>query len=120
MHSRSPSARSLPNRISLYRFAPTQDEDAGVEADPYGAAFATDVPCSVQPAEPERIIDGKASRLGQKTSYHVMFANDPGLVADDKLVWVDAAGTSHNLYVQGCADQAGRGAAFVVRCEERT
>lgn len=117
---RSPSARCLPNRVDLFRFAPTQDEDAGVLANPYGAAFATAVPCSVQPAEPGRFVDRETSRGIQKTTYNVTFATDRGLVADDKIVWVDEAGTIHVLFVHGSADQAGRGAAFVVSCEEQT
>ncbi|WP_406699234.1 hypothetical protein V5E97_10190 [Singulisphaera sp. Ch08] len=116
---RSPSSRCLVNRVSLYRFAPTQDADAGVAADSYGDAFATDIPCSVQPAAPARFLDNDAARLTEKTHFDVMFAANYELVADDKIVWVDEAGVSHNLFVHGNADQAGRGAAFVVGCEER-
>ena len=117
---RKPSSRCLINRVSLYRFAPVQDEDAGVAANPYGAAFAADVACSVQPAAPERFLDGDTARLIQKTMWNVMFATDYSLATDDKIVWVDTAGVTRNLYCYGNADQAGRGEAFVVSCEERT
>lgn len=117
---RKPSSRCLVNRVSLYRFTPTQDEDAGVTADPYGAAFATDVPCSIQPAAPERFLENDTARLIQKTMWNVMFAANYSLATDDKIVWVDDAVVTHELFVRGNADQAGRGGAFVVSCEERT
>jgi hypothetical protein len=98
---------------------PVQDEDAGVATNPYGAAFATDVPCSVQPAAPERFPDNDTARIVEKTMYDVMFRDNYSLQADDKIVWVDDVSVSHSLYVHGNADQAARGAAFVVSCEER-
>lgn len=115
-----PSPRCLSNRVALYRLSPTQDEDAGFGADPYGPPFATDVPCSVQPAQPVRVLDPATRRMVESTRYDVMFRDDHSLVVDDKLVWVDEAGTSHTLYVRGAVDQAGRGLAIVVSCEERT
>lgn len=115
-----PSPRCLANRVTLYRLASTQDEDAGLVADPYGPPFAIDVPCSVQPAQPERVVDPTTRRLTESTRYDVMFRDDHSLAADDKLVWVDGAGIHHALYVRGTADQAGRGLAFIVSCEERT
>jgi hypothetical protein len=117
---RKPSTRCLSNRVSLFRFMPVQDDDAGVAANPYGAAFATSVPCSVQPADPERFLDNDTARLTEKTMYDVMFRDNYSLKADDKIVWVDELGVSHELIVHGNADQAGRGAAFVVSCEEKT
>lgn len=51
--------------------------------------------------------------------YNVMFTQDYSLRTDDKIVWVDTAGATRNLFVHGNADQAGRGAAFVAQCEER-
>lgn len=114
---RTPSPRALSNRVSLYRADVAQDEDGG-ETMSY-ALFATDVPCSVQPADPERFLDPATGRLIQKTMYSVMFSADHSLKVNDKIVWVDNAGASHNLYVHGSADQAGRGACFVVSTEER-
>jgi hypothetical protein len=63
---RKPSARCLVNTVSLYRRSPTQDADA---ARPRASApaLATGVPCSVQPADPERFLDGQTDRLIQKT-----------------------------------------------------
>ena len=117
---RKPSPRCLPNRVALYRFTPAQDEDAGVQSSSYPSAFAADVPCSVQPDSPTRFFDPITSRLIEQTRYHVMFVENFSLVADDKIVWVDDAGVSHSLFVHGQADQAGRAAAYIVSCEERT
>jgi hypothetical protein len=116
---RSPSPRALSSRVSLYRAVVVQDEDGG-EVVSYGAAMATDVPCSVQPADPVRLLDPATLRLVQKTLYDVIFGTDYGLRADDKVVWVDSAGLSHNLYVHGSSDQAGKGACLVVSTEERS
>jgi hypothetical protein len=115
---RKPSARCLVNTVSLYRRSPTQDADAG-EASGFGAALATSVPCSVQPADPERFLDGQTDRLIQKTVYDVIFTTDYSLKSGDKIVWVDGASVSRTLFVLGSADQAGRGSAFVVSAEER-
>ncbi len=117
--ARSPSARALSNRVSLYRYTPVQDEDGGVSAGPYGAAFATDVACSVQPADPERFLDATTDRLIQKNMYNVYFASNYGLVTDDKITWVDSASITHALYVHGSADQSGKGGTFKVTTEER-
>jgi hypothetical protein len=49
-----------------------------------------------------------------------MFTENYSLKTDDKIVWVDTAGTTRNLFVLGSDDQAGRGAVFVVNCQEVT
>jgi|GEM_PF-3262948 len=116
---RSPSARCLANRVALYRFLPAQDEDAGLSSSLYGAPFATNVPCSVQPAPPDRLLDPTLARVTESTRYHVMFRTNYSLNADDKIAWVDEAGATRELFVRGQADQAGRGAAFIAICEER-
>lgn len=116
---RSPSSRCLINRVDLYRFTPTKDGAGGITGDPYTTPFATAVACSVQPAAPERGFDNDTGRLIQKTMWNVMFREDYSLRTDDKVAWVDTAGATRNLYVHGNADQAGRGSAFVVQCEER-
>lgn len=116
---RKPSSRCLVNTVSLFRFVAVKDAAGGVTGTPYTTALATAVPCSVQPAQPERGFDNVTGRLYQDNMYNVMFRDNYSLGLDDKIVWVDDAGTSRNLYVHGTADQAGRGAAFVVQCEER-
>jgi hypothetical protein len=115
---KSPSPRALSNTATLYRAVHTQDADAG-DVPSYGSALASAVPCSVQPADPERFLDPATGRLIQKTMFDVYFRTDYALVADDLIVWVDNAGISHNLYVHGSADQAGKAACFVVSTEER-
>jgi hypothetical protein len=116
---RSPSARCLINRVDLYRFVATKDAAGGIAGNPYGTPFATSVACSVQPAAPERTFDFDTGRLIQKNMWNVMFNQDYSLRTDDKIVWVDTAGATRNLFVYGNADQAGRGGAFVAQCEER-
>lgn len=115
---RKPSSRCLSNRVSLYRAVWSQDADGGDQAT-YPTALATDVPCSVQPALPAREFDDTGARIVEKTMYDVMFRDNYQLTADDKIEWADDVGTLHELFVHGNADQAGRGAAFVVSCEER-
>lgn len=116
---RKPSARALTNRVTLYRYAPAQDAEGGVAANPYGEPLAADVPCSVQPSEPMRYVDQTTGRLVQKTVHDVFFRDDHALAADDKIVWVDNAGVTHNLFVLGSTDQAGKGGCFMVSTEER-
>ena len=116
---RQPSPRCLINQVDLYHFTGTKDAAGGVTGTPYTTPFATGVACSVQPAAPERGFDMATGRLTQNNMYNVMFLQDYSLRLDDKIVWVDAAGATRNLFVYGNADQAGRGAAFVVQCEER-
>lgn len=115
---RQPSARCLPNTVDLFRFAPTKDAAGGITGSPYTTAFATGVSCSVQPSAPERFLDDATGRLIQKTVYDVMFTQDYSLRTDDKIVWVDPAGATRKLFVLGSDDQAGRGAVFVVNCQE--
>lgn len=115
---RSPSARCLINRVDLYRFTPVKDAAGGITGNPYPTPFATSVPCSVQPAAPERIPDFSTGRVMQTNMCDVVFATNPGLGLDDKIVWVDTASVPHNFFVQGVSDQAGRGGAFIANCEE--
>ena len=116
---RSPSARALSNLCDLYRFLGNQDEDAGLAETQYGAAFATAVPCSVQPDDPIRFLDDRTARIIEKTPYNVFFRTDYSLASNDRITWVDDTGTTRNLYVFGTANQAGKGGAFVVTAEER-
>jgi len=106
---RKPSPRTLSNRVSLYRAVVTQDEDGGRVVS-YGVPFATDVPCSVPAAEPDRFLD-PTTGPHREAMYDVIFRDDHSLDVDDKVVWVDGSSVSHNLHVHGSADQAGKGAA---------
>lgn len=114
---RSPSPRVLFNMVALYRYAPTQDGDAGVGANPY-VLLASAVPCSVQPADSEREFDA-TGKVVELRRYDIVFAANPGLAANDMIAWTDAGGMTRNLFVSGSADQAGRGACFVVGAQER-
>lgn len=117
---RTPSARCFPNTVTIYKFNGDQDPDAGVAPNPYDATpIASNVACSVQPDEPMRFLDEKTGRIVEKQPYNVLFGVDYGLATDDKIVWVDPRGTTHNLYVFGVADQAGRAAMWEVHAEER-
>ena len=117
--ARSPSARALSNRCDLYRLTGTQDADAGLAPDQYGSAFATSVPCSIQPDDPVRYLDEKTGRLMEKTPYNVFFGADYALKADDKIVGssVDPLWTGVELIVFGTANQAGKGGAYQVTAE---
>lgn len=112
----------LVNRANLYRVTPGQDADAGVVGDgtAYPAPFAIDVPCSVQPLEPERRTDQE--RVGAKIIWRVVFGSvsDAGrLGVNDLVLYVDRNGTNRHLVVTLVRDLAGRGGAFEARCEER-
>lgn len=117
---RSPSAKCLINRVNIYRFTPSFDGAGSISGNPYpDTPTYANVAASVQPAEPERFIDAEHGVLIQKTMWRVMTRRNYSLKLDDKIVWVDDASVSHNLYVHGNADQAGRASAFVAECEER-
>lgn len=116
---RSPSARALSNRVDLYRFVPVQDPDAAVAAGSYGAPLATSVPCSVQPRETVRSVDRTNGRVVEQCAYVVIFAADYALRADDKIVWLDDAGGTRELFVMGTINESGKAGAFTVRAEER-
>jgi hypothetical protein len=117
---RSPSARVLQNTVTAYRYLGGQTTDAGLKSNSYGTTpIASGVACSVQPDDPERMYDDAGRIVREIRTYSIMFGSNPGLQANDKVTWTDTLGVSHDLFVLGTADQAGRGAAFVVSCEER-
>lgn len=116
---RSPSARVLANYVSLYRFTPPVDADGAVQGDDaaYTTVIANAVKCSVQPQSPDRMTDQE--RMSAKSVWLIIFASDPGVRLNDRVTWVDTAGTTRKLIVTLARDLAGRGGAWEVRAEER-
>lgn len=116
---RSPSARVLRNRVDVY--AATAGTDA-VNAPTYtypSVPTRSGVPCSVQAGPVEEVVD-EQRRVTQERQYKVMFPGPTGTKPRDKLIYRDDAGVAHTLIVHVEQDQAGRGAAFVVRCVEKS
>lgn len=115
----APTAAVLANRVTLYRYAPQQDADGGVDSGTaYSAApIAANVPCSVQ-AQSVAQDDGQG-RVSLLTYWEVVFATAYALGLRDKVVWTDASGATRTLFVVGTVDMAGRGGAFGVTCVEK-
>jgi hypothetical protein len=115
---RSPSPRVLSNPVTLYRFAPVYDADAGIDgtAAQYGAPFATNVPASVQLQGSDDVFDG--DRPTRVNHYLVYFAADFALGLKDRIDWTDS-GITHTLYVTGAVDAAGKRSTWEVSAIEK-
>ena len=119
---RSPSARCLINAVDIYVGTEGRDLNAGPkEIHPATPTFAG-VPCTVQVGayreEPATDADGQ-DRVTQLLEYRIMFGQNYAVTARDKIIYVDSSGISHTLFVQAQRDEAGRGAAFTIRADER-
>jgi len=123
---RSPSGRCLNQIVSLYRYAPKQDADAGVESS--GGAFnpATDpnytlvtasAACGVNPSGSMMLTDS-LGRTTESYIYVLQFATDYGLKLKDCATWVDG-NTTRNLFVENRTNAAGRQSVFDVEFAER-
>lgn len=115
---RSPSSRCLANTVTVYRYSPSQDEDAGAT---FNQAMATilakSVLCSVQPTRPEANYGEGQDRVSQVNQYTVIFPSDYGVNIKDVIVWVDGT-TTRTLSVVGSANWAGQSAAWGVSARE--
>lgn len=115
---RSPSPRCLANTVTVYRYAPSQDEDAGATFNQTSATvLARSVPCSVQPARPEADYGEGQDRVFQVNQYTVIFPIDYGVNIKDVIVWVDGLVT-RTLSVVGAVNWAGRSSAWGVTARE--
>lgn len=119
---RSPSARVLINSVDIYVGTEGRDLNAGPkEIYPTSPTYAA-VPCTVQVGayteQTATDADGQ-DRITQLLEYRIMFGQNYGITARDKIIYVDSAGTSHTLFAQAQRDEAGRGAAFTIRADER-
>lgn len=106
---------ALPNTVAAYRYVPGQDADAGAvpsETALINAAIA----CSVQPDSSTTEVINK--RVRQTTRYRVYFTSNFSLKPKDLLVWVDPVGATHNLFVTGQLDRAGRSTVWGVWADE--
>lgn len=116
---RGPSPRCLPNTVDLYRC--NKQFGASGDGQPSGWPSSPDVPgipCSVQISNTQRMADGQLV-ISSLPSGWVEFGTPMGLKTDDKLVWVDLASVTHNLFVLPDTDGAGHGAIFGAWVEER-
>lgn len=115
---RHPSARCLANVVTVYRYAPTQDVDAGAVFNQATATvLARSVPCSVQPARPDANYGEDQDRVSQVNQYIVIFSVDYGINIKDVIVWVDGSVT-RTLSVVGSVNWAGRSSAWGVTARE--
>lgn len=116
---RSPSARVLRNRVDHYAASEGQDSSAGVVYSYPTAPTASGLACSVQYRRAE-LDETTFDRPTVVNVYHVLFGADPGASPRDILAWSEG-GIARTLYVQvNPPSEAGRGAASVIRCVEKT
>lgn len=115
---RSPSSRVLANRVDLYLATLGQDADGAPQWTYPAIPTRAGVACSVQAGAVEEVVD-EQQRVTQERQYKVMFAAATLVKPRDKFVYVDSSGVSHTLFARVERDEAGRGAAFMVRAIER-
>ena len=115
---RNPTSRVLTNRVDIYQSTVGRDADGGVQFPYPTTPTFKQVPCTVQPTGADEIED--QGRITKITSYKIMFGQPITLSPRDKIVWVDNLGATHLIFARADRDEAGRGAAFTVFCEERS
>ncbi len=115
---RSPSARVLINTVDIYLNVAGPDNEGGPDFTFPSTPNFSKVPCTVQPTGTETV--DSQNRLTQIDFYNVIFGFVPNLSARDLMIWVDALGITHKLFVQNDTDMAGRGAAYMVTAVERS
>lgn len=115
---RSPSSRVLTNTVDIYAGTSAQDADGGPQWTYPAVPTLARVPCSVQAGAVEEITD-EQQRVTSERQYKVMFGSATLVGPRDKLIYVDSSGVTHTLFARIERDEAGRGAAFVVRAIER-
>jgi hypothetical protein len=115
---RSLSTRVLDNICQVYAPIQGQDTDGGPQWTYAGIPTLADQPCSTQAQEIEELIDDQ-NRVTRYLRYKVMFGSPINLRPRSKITYVDAVGVTRILFAQVTRDEAGRGAAFVVRAVER-
>jgi hypothetical protein len=114
---------ALMNRVDVYVFDRTAlDADGGIDrANAYADTpdYAA-LPATVQVESGDRE-ESEQLRVTSVNTGSVMFAANVAYIPaiNDKIVWVDPEGTTHNLFVGGSVDNAGRGSAVSVSVVER-
>lgn len=117
---RSPSARVLKDRIDIFQaIRPVGADSAGgvVFIYPPTPTFSQ-VACTIQAVEILEIVD-EQERITQYKSYKIMFASQQRVSPRDKGIYVDTLGVQRTLFAEVQRDEAGRGAAFTVRWNEK-
>jgi hypothetical protein len=120
----SPSPFVLANRVDVYpALGPTS---TAAQSDTIGgplwiyAAIPTyfQVPCTAQAREFDEIIDAQ-ERVTRIAYWKLMFANPLNVKPRDKIIYKTVRGYVHTLFVAAERDEAGRDAAFTIKCVER-
>jgi hypothetical protein len=111
-----PSANVLVNLVDLYRYAPTQDADAG--AVPAYVLIASAVKCSIQPGSAREVVDDQ-DRITLVRDWEMYPIADYGLKPRDKIIYVDFGSVTHTIFVEGPIDMAGRGRVWGVTGTEK-
>lgn len=114
---RSPSSRILANSVDYYAATQAQGLGGGVQYGYPAMPTIRGLAASVQPGATEEVLD--EDRLIQERQYKIVLGQPLNVSVRDKFVWVDRAGVTHTLFAHVTRDEAGRGAAFVVRAVER-
>jgi hypothetical protein len=115
---RSPSLRVLKQSCDIY--PATAGQDRGGRFQPSYATSPTyrGVPCTAQPGVYVETFDqGAAIKLRE---WRLMLGRSVTVKQRDRIVFADPAGITHTVYVEADRDEAGRGAAYSIRCTERT
>jgi hypothetical protein len=73
--------------------------------------------CSVQ--EKTVTQDNGEGRINLLSYWDIYFRSDNAVQIRDQIQWVDATGTTRQLFVVGYIDGIGLGRVFGVRCEEK-
>ncbi len=119
---RSPSARLLNSRASLYRYAPAQDADAGQV--PSYTEIARNVPCALAPADATEQVGSGAppvqGKIMTEIKWTLVFAQNYSLRSQDKVVVTDNLGVAHPVFIHGMSTPGARNAVFVAEGVERT
>ena len=115
---RSPSARILINTVDIYAATSAPDADGGPQWTYPSVPTSAGVRCSVQ-YRGIALDSEDTKRLTQVAEYHIIFGSDPGLSPRDKVIQTDISPTRTLFVEANPPSEAGRGAAWVVRCVER-
>ena len=114
-----PSANVLVHSVTLTLNIWGQDQDGFRLLT--GSRQVANIPCQVDPQDPEREVktsgDG-LERITTLTAHELIFLADYGLQIDDEIDWTDAGGNTHHMIVVGVNRQAGR-APVLVKANER-
>jgi hypothetical protein len=117
---RSPSARCWPHEVALTRNVWGQDADGGRTVS--STTTSSQVDCSVQPGDPERLVtidpETGLRRITQISPCKIIFPENPKLSVDDLVTYVDDDRQTHVYQVKGTLPAAFVGSVWEVRTVE--